>query len=110
MSAIAGRMAIVLAVLALAPSIVPGAISMFGLIISMSALVLSLFSIRQKGDRYFRTTAVIVLGGVFLVNDGLRIWDPLPLPINVKLGLYGMTALVFSVCALIACRLRRNAG
>lgn len=109
MSAIVGWAAIVLAILALVPSIVPGAISVFGLIISMSALVLSLFSIKKNGERYFRTTAIIVLAGVFLVNDGLRIWDPFPMPINIRLGLLGMAALVFAACALIAYRLGCNA-
>lgn len=105
MSVMAGWLAIALALLALVPSIVPGVISVFGLIISMLALVLSLFSIKKTGTKYFRRTAIIVLIGVFLVNDGLRIWDALPMPIHIKLSLYVILFFVFVACVLMAYKL-----
>jgi hypothetical protein len=45
------------------------------------------------------------LAGTFLVNDGLRIWDPLPLPLNIKIGLYSIVLLVLAICTLAAYKL-----
>ena len=105
MSIVAGWLAIALALFALAPSFVPGAFSVFGLLISLVALMVSVFSVRKKGRKYFTTTMIIVLVSVFLVNDGLRIWKPLEMPIYVKLTLYGIFFLVAMVCAFLVARL-----
>lgn len=89
----AGWVAVVLALLALAPSFVPGAMSMIGFALSLLALIISLFSLKTAGQRYFRATLVIVVGGVLLVNDGLRVWYPLELPLELKAAMYGLLLL-----------------
>ena len=73
--------------------------------ISLVALIASVFSVKKKGKKYFTITMVIVLINVFLVNDGLRIWQPLEMPINIKLTLYGIVCLVVLVCIFIVARL-----
>jgi hypothetical protein len=110
MSMMAGWMAIVLVLFATVISIVPGAISVAGLVISMLAVVVSLFSIKKHGRKYFGATISLALVGIFLVNDGLRIWSSLPLPINIKIGLYGVALLVLAVCSLAAYRLGSAQG
>ena len=105
MSIVVGWLAIALALFGLAPSFVPGAFSVFGLLISLIALIVSVFSVKEKGRKYFTTTMIIVVVSVFLVNDGLRIWKPLEMPIYVKLTLYGIFFLVAMVCAFLVARL-----
>ncbi len=105
MNMVIGWGAIVLALLALVPGIVPGAVSVFGVMISLLALALSLFSVKKCGKKYFRATAIIVLAGVFLLNDALRIWGALSLPLTIKLSLYGIVFLALGVCSAIARKL-----
>ena len=105
MSIVAGWLAIALALFGLAPSFVPGAFSVFGLLISLVALIVSVFSVKEKGRKYFTITMIVVLVSVFLVNDGLRIWKPLEMPIYVKLTLYGIFFLVAMVCTFLVARL-----
>lgn len=105
MGMVTGWLAIALALFALAPSIVPGAFSVFGLLISLIALIVSVFSVKEKGRKYFTITMIIVIVSVFLVNDGLRIWQPLEMPINMKLVLYGLFCFVVMVCAFLVARL-----
>jgi hypothetical protein len=108
MSRLAGWTAITLALFALAPSYLPGAISLFGLMFSLVALVLSLFSIKNSGEKYFRATGMIVIGNVLLINDALRVWEPIPMPRNIRLSLYGAVLVVVMFCALIAYRLKHG--
>lgn len=105
MSMMTGWAAIVLVLFATVISIVPGAISVISLVVSMLAVVVSLFSIRNHGIRYFRVTISLALVGTFLVNDGLRVWDSFPLPVDIKIGLYGVTLLVLAACSFAAYRL-----
>lgn len=105
MSIAAGWLTIALALFALAPSFVPGAFSVFGLLISLVALIVSVFSVKEKGKKYFTITMIIVLISVFLVNDGLRIWQPLEMPSNIKLTLYGIFCFVVLVCTFFVARL-----
>jgi len=105
MSMVAGWLAIALALFALALSVVPGASSVLGLLISLVALIVSVFSVKKKGKKYFTITMAIVFVSVFLVNDGLRIWKPLEMPIYVKLTLYGIFFFVAMVCAFLVARL-----
>ena len=105
MSIVAGWLAIALALFALAPSFVPGAFSVFGLLISLVALIVSVFSVKEKGKKYFTITMTIVFFNVFLVNDGLRIWKPLEMPIYIKLSLYGIFYFVVMLCAFLVARL-----
>ena len=94
MNNIIGWAAITLAVLSLAPSIVPGAVSIMGLFISVLALIISIFSVTDKSKKYFNITLMIVFAGVFLVNDALRIWEPLPMPMDSKILIYAVFFLV----------------
>ena len=105
MSMVADWLAIALALFALAPSIVPGALSVFGLLISLVALIVSVFSVKKIGKKYFTITMAIVFVSVFLVNDGLRIWKPLEMPINIKLTLYGLFFFVVMGCVFLVARL-----
>jgi hypothetical protein len=94
-----------LALFAMVIGIVPGAVSLMGLAISMSAVLVSLFSIKKSRKKYFGVTIAIALASTFLVNAALRIWDPLPMPLDFKIGLYGIVLLVLGGCSLIAYRL-----
>jgi len=105
MSMIAGWFSVALVLVSLAPSIVPGAFSVLGLLISLIALVISVFSVRKSGKKYFITTITIVVISVLLVNDGLRIWGPLEMPINMKLVLYGICCFVIISCSFLANKL-----
>ena len=66
---------------------------------------MSVFSVKEKGRKYFTITVIIVTISVFLVNDALRIWQPLEMPIKVKLVLYGLFSFVVMVCAFLVARL-----
>ena len=108
MKKIIGIVSVILAVLSLLPSIVPGAVSVMGLFISMGALVISIFSI-SRGDRYyFIITLFIVFFGVFFINDALRIWNSLPIPINAKLAMYAFFAFVVLGSIFFARKLSKN--
>jgi hypothetical protein len=107
MSKIIGWIAIVVSIFALLPSIVPGAFSLFGLMLSVVAMVLSLFSVKRNGQRYVKATALTVAANVFVVNDALRIWEPLPMPLLIRLGLYGLMLAVLLICITIAYKLGR---
>ena len=96
---IIGWVSVLLAVLSLVPSVIPGVVSVIGLAFSLIALFISLFSINKKtGKKYFNITLFIVLIGVVLINDVLRVWESLPIPLSNKLTLYA----VFSVLVLCA--------
>lgn len=105
-----GRLAVVVAIFALVPGILPGAVSLFGVMLSMLALVLSLFSIRKNGVGYFRVTVIIVIAGILLTNDALRVWAPIPMPLDVRLILYAMALFIVVICTLVAYRLRPLQG
>lgn len=81
---------------------------MFGLLISLAALIVAVFSVRKTGMRFFKVTMAIVIIGVFFVNDGLRMWNPLEMPINMKLSLYGISFFVVIGCAFCANALARS--
>ncbi len=81
---------------------------MLGMLVSLIALIISVFSVRKAGKIFFKATVTIVVGGVFLVNDGLRIWSPLEMPVHVKLFLYGIAFFVVMVCIFFASVLAGN--
>lgn len=110
MDLLAAWTAIVLVLFSMAISIVPGAVSVMGLIVSMLAVVVSLFSVKRKGRKYFAVTTSLAVIGAFLVNDGLRVWNPLPLPLNIKIGLYGALIFVLAVCWIAASKLNAAQG
>ncbi|HEB92841.1 MAG TPA: hypothetical protein ENI94_05120 [Gammaproteobacteria bacterium] len=94
MKELTGWAAILLAVFSLAPSVVPGAMSVMGLSVSLTALIISVFSVSSGRKNYFIVTLTIVVFGVFFVNDVLRVWASLPVPMNVKFTLYGLFGVV----------------
>jgi hypothetical protein len=92
---ILGWFSITLAVLALAPSIVPGAMSVLAYYLSLVALIFSIWTIKSGGVYYFKTTATIVCVGMFIFNDYLRLYSSLPQATWAeKLGLYTFYILI----------------
>lgn len=108
MKVIIGWVAIILAILSLAPSIVPGAVSVMGLLISLGALIISVFSISVGHKNYFNITLAITFFDVFFVNDALRIWGSLPSLINAKITMYGLFFLVVFACLFFATKLSKS--
>lgn len=106
---IAGWLAVTLAILSLVPSFVPGAASVIGLLMSLLALPLSLFSIRKRGSHYFRIVLGIVVIGMLLVNDSLRIWATHPIPIGVQAALVALACIIIGACVLVARKLAGSA-
>lgn len=103
-----GWIAVILAILSLAPSIVPGVMSLIGLMVSLGALVLSISSVGDGKNTYFKVTLSIVIAGLFLVNDALRVWEPLPMSINIKLSLYAIVSFVVLVSIFSANKLSKH--
>ena len=93
-----GWLAISLALFSLVPSIVPGALSIFGLMLALTALLISIVSVKTAGKRYFSVTLAIVVIGVLFVNDGLRLWSPLAMAGELRLTLYGISGLTIIGC------------
>ena len=103
-----GWLSILLATLSLAPSFVPGAMSVMGLLVSLTALVISIFSVSYNKSNYYKITFIIVIVGVVFINDALRIWQPLPMPFNVKITMYSIFFLVVLVCMIFAKKLSND--
>lgn len=75
-----------------APTFVPGAMSLIGLIISHLALVLALASVVPNLIIYFRVVLAIVLVGLLLVNDALSIYGAMPeVRLQFKFVTYGLS-------------------
>lgn len=102
MGKLTGWIAILLALFAMVIGIVPGAVSLMGIAVSMSAVLLSLYSIRKNGCQYFGVTAALAWIGTFLSNDSLRIWSSVPMPSAIKFAMYGVVFLVFATSAFAA--------
>lgn len=110
MSVVTGWSATILALLAVVVSFGPGATSMIGLAMSLMALLLSLFSVKVNGKKYFRLTAFFVIAGALVVNDALRIWEPLPMPLDFRLSVYAILVLVTTLCFIAANKLDAGRG
>ena len=108
MGLVAGWASILLVFISLAFSIVPGSVSIFGLLLSMLALGISLFSVKNYRAKFFRLTAILAIAGMFLVNDSLRIWNAIDMPPKFRFSLYGTTFVIFFVLILVARRLLRS--
>ncbi|RJG15255.1 hypothetical protein [Massilia cavernae] len=102
MGKLAGWAAIGVAVFALGPSWMRGGMSLIGLLVALAALFLSLLSVRSSGYRYFYPTAAIVVFGVLLVNDALRVWDPLPAFASSRPSWYAAIAVLVGACFFFA--------
>ncbi len=105
MKSVIGWVAIFLAIVSLAPSFVPGAVSLIGLSASFGALIMSIFSVSGDKKYHFYITLAIVVLGIFVVNDTLRLWKPLPIPIITKITMYAICSLVVMGCTFFATKL-----
>ncbi len=103
-----GWLSILLAILSLAPSFVPGAMSIIGLFVSLVALVISIFSVSYSKNNHYKITLIIVIVGIVFINDALRVWQPLPIPFNIKITLYSIFVLVVLACMFFANKLSNN--
>lgn len=108
MRRVAGWTSIFLVFISLAFSVVPGVVSIFGLLLSMLALGISLFSIKNHRKKFFRITAIVAIAGMFLVNDTLKIWNAIEMPPKFRFSLYGGALFVFFGLTLISRRLLRS--
>jgi hypothetical protein len=100
-----GWVAILIALFGTFVGIVPGAGSLFGMAISIFAVILSLFSITKNTRTYFHVTAGIAFAGIFLLNSALGLWFPMSMPLNFRLGLSAVVLIVFGMSWWAARRL-----
>jgi hypothetical protein len=92
---ILGWLSIVLAILALAPSVVPGAMSVLALYVVIFALIISIITIKSGTAFYFKLTAIISAIGIFIVNDALRLYGSLPQSSGLlKLSVYSIFIII----------------
>lgn len=73
-----GWASITVSALLLGPSVVPGVMSVLASFTGLVVLAVSILSIKAGSTFYFKVTAIITAAGIFLVNDGLRLYEPLP--------------------------------
>ena len=73
MKAIIGVISVVLVALSLVPNFVPGAMSLFGLGVTLLGLVLSVFSVKNGKLLYFKVTLGLTVIGVLVVDDTKRV-------------------------------------
>ncbi len=64
-----GVFSILLAVLSALPSFVPGAMSIFGILLSLVALILSCFSTTEGKLKYLISVLIIVTFNIFIVSE-----------------------------------------
>ena len=103
-----GWMCILIEVIILAPSIVPGAMSALASIITLLILVISIVTIKTGNLFYFKVTAVISGISIFIVNDSLRLYGSLPqVPWEFQVGFY---SLFIIICGLTIYFAKRRAG
>ncbi len=95
-----------ISIFSLAPSVVPGAMSLIGLLISIFALVLSVFSVAKGRRGYFIATLITVIFGMLVANDTLRLWGAFSgVPVQLKLPAYSVFFLSVIGCMLWANKL-----
>ncbi|KZN30177.1 hypothetical protein N480_04300 [Pseudoalteromonas luteoviolacea S2607] len=96
-----GRLTILISVLLLLPSIIPGAMSVIAYYFSIATFASSVITISQCGLVYFRTNALITAFGAIVVNDFLRLIGSLEVATWVdQAALYSiyMIVLLFGIC------------
>lgn len=91
-----------MAVFALVPSLIPGAMSIIGCFISLAALILAVGSVRHHSLSYVHATLLLVLVGMFVINDGLRLASFKNMPLHFKFFLYGLALVVVVGCLSVA--------
>jgi hypothetical protein len=103
-----GWMCILIEVMLLAPSIVPGAMSAVASFIAILILVISIVTIKTGNLFYFKFTAVISGISIFIVNDSLRLYGSLPqVPWEYQVSFY---SLFIIICSLAIYYAKRRAG
>ena len=95
---ILGWFSIVITILALAPSFVPGAMSLFAFYLSLVMLVTSIATIKRTGDFYFKTTAIVVCVGMLIINDYIRLFGSFSHATwGEKLGMYAFYMVIYII-------------
>ena len=82
--------------------------SVMGLLASLGALIISIFAVSNGKNNHFNITLIIVVIGVFFINAALRVWEPLPMPINTKITMYGLFSLVVLTSMFFVNKLSKN--
>ena len=109
MRKIVGVISVVLVVLSLGPNIVPGAMSLIGLVITLFALVMSVFSVEKGKSVFFKVTLVFSAVGILAVNDTMRIYGAIPgVPVEFKVGVYFFLLVVIAGCIYSVKKLLRE--
>ena len=99
MRVIIGVFSIILVVLSLAPNIVPGAMSIIGLGLTLFALVLSVFSVQKGKYLYFNVTLALAVFAILVANDTTRVYWAMPgVSAGFKVGVY-----LFSLAVIVGC-------
>lgn len=95
---IIGWLAIGIGLFSLAPSVVPGAMSVIGLFISIFALILASISIKSGTHLYLQIVTSIYALGVLLFNDGSRLYFANPnATVEYKVVVYTILAVFVTV-------------
>jgi hypothetical protein len=103
-----GWACILIALLVLAPSVVPGAMSVLASFIVLLTLILSSTTIKIGELFYFKATAIISGINMFFVNDSLRFYGSLSqISWQYKLGFY---AVFICICVLTIYHAKKRAG
>lgn len=105
MSKFAAFIGIVLSLFAAFVGIVPGALALAGVLIATFGLIVSLFSIRKFGKRYYYISLFIATFGVLCVNDVTRLWNSITIPFGIKASIYAGILFLFSSLTLVAFKL-----
>lgn len=71
---ILGWVAVIIGILAIGPSLVPGSISVIGLYISILSLIMAMVSVKSGSYLYLKIVTVVYVLGVLLFNDGSRLF------------------------------------
>jgi hypothetical protein len=104
---IIGWLAVFIATAALLPSVIPGAISAIGFALALTALGIALIPLKSGTGFYFNLVTAIYGFGILVVNDGLRVIDPLPeAPLAYKLAAYFIFALAVAFSLFIKVKMR----
>jgi phosphatidylserine synthase len=82
--------------------------AVIGLFVSLAALVISVFSVSYTKNNHYKITLTIVIVGVVFINDALRVWQPLPMPFDIKIALVSIFILVVLACIFFANKLSNN--
>ncbi|RRS08352.1 hypothetical protein EAG18_11525 [Pseudoalteromonas sp. J010] len=100
-----GWAAVLLAIVALYPSMQPGAYSVIGFYLCLFSLIIAAFASHMDRPIYFRGAIGISLVNILLVNDGTRASLLLGQSDWVYIGsMYGIFLVVVSICGFLVSR------